>query len=257
MKTGSTYLLIFLLTFAFCLVACNSSTNVATSTSVTPQANSQPGITSLPLATQLAVGTLKLEGTDQAVTTEQAVQLLLLWQTYRTLTTSDTAAQVELEAVIQQIQGTMTPEQTQAIEAMQLTRQSVSEVLQALGLNLEVEGTPGPQRTPPAGFLPGENGGEVPGNGNGFGRGQSGGVPEAETAGEEDTGIPGGTLDQIPGNQNTPGANAQSVEVSPVLLEALVKMLETKAQSQMIIILVSQPSSCCLLITVGNRLENS
>jgi hypothetical protein len=245
MKTKSTFSIIFLFTFAICLGACNGSTSAATTADGTPQtnsqpgipsdgtlqANSQPGVTSLPLAAQLALGTLKLEGTDQAVTTEQAVQLLLLWQTYRSLTSSDTAAQVELEAVIQQIQGTLTPEQIRAIEAMQLTRQSISEVLQALGLNLEVEGTPGPQRTPPSGVtIPGENGGEVPGNGNGFGRGPGGGAPETSTDGEEDTGIPGITLDQSSGNQNNPGANTQSVEVSPALLEALIQMLTTKTQ---------------------------
>jgi hypothetical protein len=104
-------------------------------------------------------------------------------------------------------------------------------VLQALGLNLEVEGTPGPQRTPPSGVtIPGENGGEVPGNGNGFGRGPGGGAPETSTDGEEDTGIPGITLDQSSGNQNNPGANTQSVEVSPALLEALIQMLTTKTQ---------------------------
>ena len=250
MKNTPSFSLISLFTILLCLAACNGPTKAITTSDGTPQvntqpgntslplsANTQPGNTNLPLAAQLAVGTLRLEGTDQAVTTEQATQLLPLWQAYRTLSASDTAAQVELEAVIQQIQGTLTPEQTQAIELMQLTRQSMSEVLQALGLNLESEGTPGAQRTPPAGSMfPVDIGGDGPGNGNGFGRGQGRGESETGTTDEVDTGIPGNGLGQSIGNQNAPGSNAQSVKVSPALLEAVIKMLETKAQSQMIII---------------------
>jgi hypothetical protein len=255
MKMTPSFSLIFLFAFLICLSACNAAPDAAPTIGVTPQINTQPGYTStpqaktqpgytstpkanpqadntsLPLAAQLAVGTLKLEGTDHAVTTQQAAQLLLLWQAYRTLSASDTAALVELEAIIQQIQATLTPEQTQAIEAMQLTRQLMSETLLALGIDPESEGTPGPQETPSVGTtLPVGNGGG-PGNGKGRGGGPGGGGPETGTGDEVDTGVPANDLGQPPGNQKTPGANAQSVRVSPVLLDALIKILVTKAQS--------------------------
>ena len=60
----------------------------------------------LPQPIQLAVGTLMLEETPQAVTAEQARELLPLWQMLRTLQQSDTAAQAEIEAVLNQIQET-------------------------------------------------------------------------------------------------------------------------------------------------------
>jgi hypothetical protein len=79
----------------------------------------------IPIETQLAVGTLKLAGTDQDVTAKQAEQLLILWQTYKQLGESDTAAQAEVDGLVAQIQETMTTEQMQAITDMQVTQQDI------------------------------------------------------------------------------------------------------------------------------------
>ena len=80
------------------LTACAS----ATTTSTVSTSNN------LSTAAELVLGTLKLEGTNATVTSTQATQLLTLWEGYQSLSDSDTSSQVEVEALVKQIQGTMT-----------------------------------------------------------------------------------------------------------------------------------------------------
>ncbi len=105
----------------------------------------------LPLAEQLLVGTFKLEGTPNAVDAKTAAALIPLWQAYAQLTTSNTAAQAEIDAVVSQIQTTMTTQQVQAITAMKLTRQDIFSTMTSLGLTnnfqANAQGTPNPNRT--------------------------------------------------------------------------------------------------------------
>jgi len=108
---------------AMTLTACSSS---FTSTS----AGSTQASSASPTELQLAVGILKLEGTENEVTAEQAPELLMLWQVYQELGQSDTAAQEEVEALIEQVQETMTAQQIQAITAMQITQQDVAAAMQ-------------------------------------------------------------------------------------------------------------------------------
>lgn len=129
----------------------------------------------LSIRTQLALGTLQLEETDQAVTVEQAEALLPLWQVLNTLETSGTAAEAEVDAVVKQIQNTMTGEQIAAIAAMQLTED-----------NLDV--------TALSGFGQGQRGADG-GPGGGFGAGPGGGVEGGFGAG----GGPGGRMGMGPG----------------------------------------------------------
>jgi len=75
----------------------------------------------LPVSSQLALGTLQLEETENAVTPEQAATLLPLWQALR----GGVTAQAEVDAVLKQIEGTMTPEQLEAIAAMQITQEDM------------------------------------------------------------------------------------------------------------------------------------
>lgn len=109
------------------LTACGASSN-------TRQAAPANQARTLPLATQLIIGTFKLDGTPQAVTAEQAKELLPLWQVYKDLLASDTAAQEEKDALVDQIQETMTADQTQAITAMNLTQRDVFTLMQEKGL---------------------------------------------------------------------------------------------------------------------------
>ena len=110
------------------LTACGSASNGTQQAASTQQGGS------LPIQEQVLIGTFKLEGTPQAVTAQQAAQLLPLWQVYKDLSGSDTAAQEEIDGLIQQIQDTMTPEQMQAIAAMNITRQDIFTVMQDQGI---------------------------------------------------------------------------------------------------------------------------
>jgi hypothetical protein len=115
-------LLSTLMVFAIALTACSSSTNSQNSL-IQTDGGVSTGI-------QLALGSLKLEDTEYAITNEQATELLPMWQVYSELLSSDTAAQEEINALIEQIQEAMTSEQMQAITNMQLTQQDMLTALQ-------------------------------------------------------------------------------------------------------------------------------
>jgi len=71
--------------------------------------------------------------------------LVPLWQAYAQLTSSNTAAQAEIDAVVSQIQTTLTPAQVSAITALKLTRQDMVTEMSSLGLTNGggANGTPG------------------------------------------------------------------------------------------------------------------
>lgn len=138
----------------------------------------------LPVISQLAVGTIQLEETELAVDEVLAAELLPLWQAAQSLSSSDTAASVEVEAVLKQIQDTMQPAQVAAIANMALTADAVTELLESGAITFgrgmgqgQGQGENGSGEggfTPPAGFVPGMGGG--PGGGQGGGPGGLGGV---------------------------------------------------------------------------------
>jgi hypothetical protein len=164
----------------------------------------------LPQPIQLSVGTLMLEETPQAVTAEQAQELLPLWQMLRTLQQSDTAAQAEIEAVLNQIQKAMTPDQLAAIKGMDLTLASMRIMAQELGLGIggsESGGSSGGQGggfRPPDGMAPG--GGMFPGGG-----------------------MPGGGTDLSPEEQATAIAERMSSGFGMALMDRLIELLESRA----------------------------
>jgi TolA-binding protein len=118
-----------LLIFALALTACSGTASA-------DQASSTQASAALPTATQLVIGTLKLEGTEQAVTSEQAKDLLVMWQVYQDLNSSDTAAQEEIDGLVEQIQETMTSEHMKAISAMNLTQQDIFALMQEQGVGM-------------------------------------------------------------------------------------------------------------------------
>jgi hypothetical protein len=128
-------------TMAACGSEGGSNGDSANATTVTAAGNS--GVTlnadytdALAVPSQLAIGTLMLEDTENAVTSEQASTLLPSWKMLQALQSSDTAAQVEVDAVLNQIQGAMTDEQLLAIKEMKLTPESMTELAQERGLGL-------------------------------------------------------------------------------------------------------------------------
>lgn len=173
--------LILLTILALTLTACGASDSAAPAT--VSQTGSAAG--SLSGSTLLLLGTLKLDGADQAVTAAQAKELLPLWQVYQSLSTSDTAAQAEITALEKQIEETMTKEQMQAIQAMNLTPQDSFAILQQMGLgggrgqssnnSANRQNNNGNNFMPPGGGAPPDGGGGgFPGQGGGGNQGDGG-----------------------------------------------------------------------------------
>ena len=219
-KPTLTILTILVLT----LTACGSTSNGANSASDNQNTASAGA---LPATTQLLIGTLKLEDTEQAVTAKQATELLPLWQTMQVLSESDTAADQEKEALIAQIQETMTPAQRQAIASMNLTRQDLFTVMQEQGVALGGSSQSNSQSrnssTNSSNF--GGGGGEFP----------AGGGPPPDGAVSRGSGGFGGqgsglSPDQIATAQASRTQRSGSF-LPPALINALIKSLEEKAGS--------------------------
>ena len=105
-----------LVLFTLTLTACAS---IARTTGTAP--SNSPAAVELPTQTKLILGTINLEGTDNAVTAVQAKELLPMFYILKDLNDSDTAAQEEIDESVNQIQETLTDEQTQAIDDMTLS----------------------------------------------------------------------------------------------------------------------------------------
>lgn len=106
----------------------------------------QPGELSQEM--KLALGTLKLEGTENAVTAEQAAKLLPLWKAARSLSGSDSAAADEIRGLFSQIEKTMSAEQLEALDAMQIGMQDMGALAEKFGIQMVPQG--GLQGTPNA-----------------------------------------------------------------------------------------------------------
>lgn len=171
----------------------------------------------LPLSEKLAIGTLKLEGTPNAVTAKQAADLLPLWQVYSSLITSDTAAQQEKDAVAQQIQETMTPAQTQAIEGFNLTQRDVFTSMQQLGISassqVNANGTPQP------------NGGGGPGGGGAVFFGGGGGG----AGGNGGTQLNPNQIATLQARRSANGGSFNNTRLLTPLVQAVIKLLESKS----------------------------
>jgi hypothetical protein len=99
------------------LTACGSTQNT-TAVATASTTLSQEG--------QFLVGTLKLENTSLAVTSEQANTLLPLWETLESLASSNTAASQEVDAVVSQIESSLSAQQVSGITTMKLTQQDLA-----------------------------------------------------------------------------------------------------------------------------------
>jgi hypothetical protein len=202
------------------LSACGSSqTNP-------PNMQSMPGGGEMPEITKLVIGTLNLKDTDNAITPEQAQELLPLWQVYLSLLSSDTAAQEETDALVEQIGETMTPEQTQAIEAMQLSQEDMFTVMQENGLGMGGGNRPQTSDDSSSGS---NSGGFAPPDGGGM----PGGAPPDGGGMPAGGGMPGGTQSQG-GDQSTEAQPAQSMSgggVPTPLIQTVIDYLQEIAGS--------------------------
>lgn len=173
----TTWILVSVLA-VFVLAACGGGESPEGSTETVQLQTDYPD--ALSVDGQLALGTLRLDESEQAVDETQAAELLPLWQAYQALSTSDSAAEVEVTALLGQIQGAMTNDQIEAIVAMQLTEDDRTAYTEEFGARLGRGAMMG-------GEADGEGGGGRPGGG-GFG-----GVPGMRPGGEQG-GVPGGQL---------------------------------------------------------------
>ncbi len=142
---------------------------------------------------QLALGPLMLAGTPDAITPAQAAELLPLWQALQSLTASGTSATAETNAVLTQIEATLTPAQIAAIREMRLTQAQMQTWMSANGIVV--------------GSGSGTGSG---GQGQGQGQGMS---PEARATRQAEEGKTGNT-------------NGASNGASAVLTKALIEYLQ-------------------------------
>lgn|SRR5574341_214407 len=226
-------ILISCATLAVALAACSAAATSGSTSSTggqaaagTPNAAGTPVPNNAPLPTlsKLLIGTFKLEDTDLAVTADQAKTLLPLWQAIRSLSNSDTTAAAEMTALEKQIQETLTTEQMDQINAMQLTRADLQTLGGELGLSFGGGNRANATGTPSAGGFPGGgfSGGAPP----------DGGGPPGGGGAPPDGGFsPGGSLTtEQQATLEARRASQPNVGVPTQFLDALIQLLETKAQ---------------------------
>lgn len=227
-----TLLSLLLIGMMLALAACSGS-NQPTAQAASSAGETDPA--NMPVETKLAIGTLKLEGTELAVSAEEARELLPLWKAVKSLSTSDTISSDEIQALYQQIQETMSAEQTQAIEKMKLTTDDLNTLMKDLGIEAR-GGINGPQdlseterATRVAQFQAR--------NQAGGGDGGPGGGPAGGPGGEPGMMMPpdGGAGFQGGGFQQTPGAGGMTTRRSPgmnsLFIDPLIQLLEERANS--------------------------
>jgi hypothetical protein len=174
--------------------------------------------TSISMEEQLLVGTIKLESTSLAVTSPQADELLPLWETLQSLASSGTAATQEVDAVVSQIESTMSAEQISSITAMKLSQQDLLAATADAGATTTTSNSANTSSTNAAqpqggagvtgaGAPPADMGGGMPASGavSSTGQGQAG-------------------TSQTVSSQTAGSTN----QVSPALLNALVELLKKK-----------------------------
>lgn len=208
-----------LVSLTLILVACGGADGAA-NTATTALNEDYPD--ALPIQTQLTLGILKLEETNLAVDSEQATELLTLWQAIRSLSSSDITAEGEIEAIVNQILETMSPEQLEAIAAMEITQEGIFELTQELGIARggDWTGEGDPRSSAPDDMVPGSGGG--PGGGMGGGPGGGG---FGELSGDLDP-------EQIATLQADRAEKQSSGDrFTMFLINPLIQMLEERIQS--------------------------
>jgi len=220
MQKRTLYSIIFAL-LIIVLTACDSKEAEGDTTQT-----DGPDRQSTPLETQLMIGTVKLDETDHAIDSEQAANLIPLWKALRSLANSDTTAEAEVDAVINQIQESMTEDQLKAIDEMGLNMQDMVSVFDLLGVESVSGGrfgniTPEKQATMEAM----RESGDFPGGGSGIGRGQGQGPGDAGFGGAEmDPSVRETAMAERGGTFN------RGFGINTPLLDAIITFLEAKIQ---------------------------
>lgn len=191
-----------LISLVLALSACGSS-QTATATAATSTTLSEEG--------QLLVGTFKLENTSLAITSTQASSLLALWETLESLATSNTAASQEVDAVVSQIESTMSTQQVSSITAMKLTQSDLAATALNTGTAATSASSSSAAKTSSTQQQAGGPGGNPPSD--------IGAMPGVQSTGQIQTGT-------------AQSAAAQSTlttsQVSAAMIKAVVELLQKK-----------------------------
>jgi len=196
---------ISLVIFTLTLTACSSTTKTTRISS----RNKAPAI-ALSTQTKLVLGTINLEGTEAMVTAEQATQLLPMFYVLQELNSSKSAAQEEVDGLVNQIQATLTKDQLQAIDGMSLSMRDVLAITQVNSKSSSKTSSTTTSSGAGAGGPPADIGG-----GPGGGGMPSGGMSSTNTT---SVGGASGTMPAM--GTSTPSA----------LFDAAIKLLKTKIQ---------------------------
>jgi hypothetical protein len=192
--------------FTLILTAC-ASTAGTTGTAPSGEGTADE----LPVQTKLILGTINLEETDNAITAEQAKELIPMFYVLQDLNESDTAAQEEIDGLVNQIQETMTAEQVQAIDDMSLTRRDMFAITQG-----------GSARSSASGASSATSAG---------GGGGAGGPPEM---GGMPGGMPGGGAVSSTGttsaSSDTSAAPVMDTSAPSALFDSVIELLQKKVQ---------------------------
>jgi hypothetical protein len=197
-------IIIMIVLTAFALTACGTASPAA-SISASEKSSSDEAM--------LIVGIFKLENTDQAVTVKQASELLPLWEVIKSMAASDTSAQEEVDAAIGQIRENLTSTQLQKITAMNLTEQDVSVFEQTLSAGTMIKSTSqsATSSKSSAGLA---------------------GPPDGGPGGDALGGVVMG-MSQVQGSTASASTvqafNRTSIRVSSTMLEAVIKLMQERA----------------------------
>jgi hypothetical protein len=134
---------ISVIVFSLILSACSSA--AAPTTTGGSDSYSSPNLDTsyegaMSVRNQLALGTLQLNGTEKAITAEQAAELVPLWQALRSTGKTGEAASEEVNALLGQIEGTLTTDQLAAIRDLQLLQSDIQDWAKANGLTVGAGG---------------------------------------------------------------------------------------------------------------------
>jgi hypothetical protein len=183
--------------------------------------------------TRYAIGILKLQGTALAVTKDQATTLIPLWKAELSLSTSNTTAPAEIQALQDQIKGTLTADQVASIEKLDLSGTNMRTIMSSLNLQSGFGNggtrstlTPAQQQ---AFAARGGGGGGARGGGGGFpAGGGGGGFPGGGAPG---AGGAGGTGSSSTTRPTPVGgyANRARSAVNPMFVNAVINVLEKDA----------------------------
>ena len=124
----------------FLLTACGGTTAPASTDTTNTEVYVSPNLdvsyeNALSTRLQLTLGSLKLAETSTPLTAEQAQVMLPLWQGLLNMTRSGNNSQVEVNALLGQIEAAFTPEQVAAIRDMKLTSADIQAWAAANGVS--------------------------------------------------------------------------------------------------------------------------